>query len=137
LLAKKYFDGVIKLLKQAKKPLRLILSPSEQSKLTSLTNLGFTDEETIDLLEEIKKLDSEYELLEQGIQKKTFLEKYIAFIRANNGNKPNPLSSNSENDNLEFIGLGAIVLVCLLKYSSVDILFTFVFFSKVTALTCE
>ena len=96
LLAKKYFDVVIKLLKQNKKPLRLVLDESDQIKLQSLLKLEFIDKECVDLIQEIKNLDSEYELIEQGIQKKKFLEKYIAFIKANNGNKPNLLSSNPE-----------------------------------------
>lgn len=99
LLAKEFFQGTLRLLKDSKQPLATILTPEEKLLLEKYLKVDFDSEEDLYILREIKALDTEYRLLEKGIQKNEFIKSYIYFIKTHNGEKPN-INSTDETESL-------------------------------------
>lgn len=94
LLAKRFFENTIRELKRLKKPLKSVLSTKEQEQLKEYLKLDFATEADRLLITELKALDTEYALLERGVEKSNFVKAYISFIESNYGNKPNISSTN-------------------------------------------
>lgn len=95
-LGRIFLTKLEKRLKTEKKPIRLLLTPEESIKYEEYKRLEFTDSEDQFLLTTIQNLNTDLEFLQEGIDRRNFLNKYIDFIHNNHGNQPSMFSENEE-----------------------------------------
>lgn len=95
-LGRRFLIELEKRLRLEKKPIRFLLTPEELVKYEDYKKIEFTDSEDQFLLTTVLNLNSDLELLQEGIDRREFLKKYIVFIQNNHGNQPSIFSEDEE-----------------------------------------
>ncbi len=95
-LGKKVLKDILTTIKKHKKPISEVVDEKLQSTLDEIANSADLDGNNEFLLNQVKGLNREYIIMQQGLEAAEFISKYIEFIKCTNGSRPNINSEDEE-----------------------------------------